>query len=57
MKKNEMKDLLGQILTEAEAPVDFWRSDNTSGVTMYGSMKGFRLLSEKFIEALNEVDH
>lgn len=56
LRKNELKKLLENIFDETEEiDVDFWRSDNRGGVTMYGSMKGFRLLSEIFIEALNKV--
>jgi len=30
----------------------FWSSDNDSGASLYGSMKGFRILADKFIEGL-----
>lgn len=55
-KRAEFKDLLQKVFVETETDTDFWRSDNRRGAAMYGSMKGFRLLSEKFIEALNSLE-
>lgn len=31
---------------------DFWRSSNPAGASLYGSMKGFRILSEEFSKGL-----
>lgn len=56
LQKEQMKALLNKIFIHSKTPVDFWRSDNNIGVTMYGSMKGFRLLADKFKISLNEVD-
>lgn len=51
-----MVKLLRKIFEESSTRVDFWQSDLSTGVTMFGSMKGFRLLADKFITALNVVD-
>ncbi len=33
----------------------FWSSDNTTGASLYGSMKGFRILSDEFISNLEDA--
>ncbi|MFA5185739.1 MAG: DGQHR domain-containing protein [Patescibacteria group bacterium] len=52
----DLKELLKKIFEEADVDTDFWRSDKLDGVTMYGSMKGFRILADQLISAMNKVD-
>lgn len=40
---------------DEDITVDFWRSDTKYGASQYGSMKGFRLLADRFEDALTEA--
>ncbi len=35
----------------------YWRADNSEGAAMAGSMKGFKILSDVFVESLEENGH
>lgn len=52
-----MMATLKKVFAEAHIETRFWQSDEPSGVTMYGSMKGFRILADRFKDALARVDH
>jgi DGQHR domain-containing protein len=34
---------------------DFWSSDNIDGAALYGSMKGFKILGDEFVDSLSDV--
>ncbi len=49
------ESLLKKVFKAAGKDDNFWNADNDTGASMYGSMKGFRLLADQFIAALDEV--
>jgi DGQHR domain-containing protein len=56
LDQKNLTPILKAVFERAGREVDFWRSDNRIGVTQYGSMKGFRLLSEEFAGAFEELN-
>lgn len=55
-KQSTMVDLLREAAKKIDIDNDFWRVDNEEGATLYGSMKGFRLLADKFLDHLPTPD-
>lgn len=55
-KQSKMADLLRKAAEENDMDSDFWRLDNTEGATLYGSMKGFRILADRILDKLPTAD-
>lgn len=48
--KKILKDVFGK-----EYGDNYWQSDSLDGAALYGSMKGFRILANKFIDSLGKL--
>ncbi|MGH7889380.1 MAG: DGQHR domain-containing protein [Thermodesulfobacteriota bacterium] len=55
-KQSKMADLLRKTAEENDMDSDFWRLNNTEGATLYGSMKGFRILADRILDKLPTAD-
>ncbi len=51
-KQSTMVDLLRNATKAAEIDIKFWELENPEGATLYGSMKGFRLLADRILDCL-----
>ena len=51
-KQDNMASYLKKAFKGAGIDEDFWRLDNEEGATLYGSMKGFKLLADKILREL-----
>ncbi len=51
-KQSNMVNLLRRAAKASEIDSTFWRVDEPEGATLYGSMKGFRLLADRILDNL-----
>ena len=54
--QTRMANLLRAATEEAGISSDFWKRDNPEGATLYGGMKGFRLLADRILDKLPTPD-
>jgi DGQHR domain-containing protein len=52
---DDFQDVLKDL--DVYATADYWKSGNIEGAAMAGSMAGFKLLADTFIDALEEAGH
>ena len=55
-KQSKIAELLREATEKAEITTDFWRGDDPKGATLYGGMKGFRLLADRILDELPPPD-
>ncbi len=54
--RKSLKELLKKVFLDNGITSDYWRKDTLDGAANYGSMKGFRILTDKFLEYLDELN-